>query len=97
MYHCDLNEAAQVSIQAGDILGLELAPDPLSNDAITLSFARVLKGPINYVFSAEQLLPFMVVVLSESYLNQDSVPQITIKVDSGVYLSLENKSVVVVY
>ena len=83
VFHCNLIETARRPVQPGDVLGLELAPQ--SNDAIDLSFARVIKGPTNYVFSEEQLLSSLSVVLSGSdSVNQD-LPQIMFMV-SGMLL-----------
>ena len=66
VFHCNLTETAQQPVQPGDILGLELAPE--RNSATNLSFTRVIKGPINYVFNEEQLSSPMTVILS----NRDS-------------------------
>ena len=81
VFRCDLNEIVQVSVQPGDILGLELPS--ANNDAIALSFANVTKGPINYVFSVEKLPSSLTAALSESDSVNRHLPQITIKV-SGV-------------
>ena len=82
VFRCNLTENAQRTVRPGDVLGLELAPR--GSNAIDLSFARVTKGPINYVFSEEQLHSSFGVVFSESdSVNQD-LPQITITV-SGMF------------
>ena len=83
VFHCNLTETAQREVQPGDVLGLELAPR--GEGAIDIVSARVFKGPTNYVFSEEQLLSSLRVVLSGSdSVNQD-LPQITIMV-SGMLL-----------
>ena len=80
VFRCDLNETAQLEIQPGDVLGLEIAPQ--SNNTINLSFTRVVKGPTNYVFSEEQFSTSQRLVLCESNsINQD-LPQITFKASS---------------
>ena len=81
VFRCDLNETVQVSVQPGDILGLELPS--ANNDAIALSFASITKGPINYVFNVEKLPSSLTAVLSESDSVNKDLPQITTKV-SGV-------------
>ena len=83
VFHCNLIETAQQPVQPGDILGLELAPQ--SNGAIDLSFARVVKGPTNYVFSEEPLLSSSSVVLSGSNSVNQDLPQITFTI-SGILL-----------
>ena len=84
VFHCNVTEDARQKVRPGDVLGLELAPR--GNDTVDLSFARVIKGPISYVFSEEQLHSSLRVVLSESDpVNQD-LPQITFKVSGKLSL-----------
>ena len=84
VFRCNLIENARRTVRPGDVLGLELAPQ--SNDAIDLSFARVIKGPTNYVFSEEPLVSSPSIVLSGSDSVNRDLPQITFKV-SGMLLS----------
>jgi hypothetical protein len=80
VFHCNLNQTrASVTVQVGDILGLELPPR--DSDDIRLAFARVSSGPTNYVFNT-----------SESQLSMYSrtllrpvreLPQITLEIGSG--------------
>jgi hypothetical protein len=77
VFHCNLTDTARQRVRPRDILGLELAPR--GNYALDLLFARVIKGPMNYLFS-----PSLRVVLSESgSVNQD-LPQITFNI-SGMH------------
>lgn len=82
-FHCDLSKVSHVPVQFGDILGLELPP---ANDAAsTLFFARVVRGPISYVFSQQQLpssLARLQLPDSTSQLRQE-LPQIALRVGSG--------------
>ena len=82
VFHCDLNQTVQVSVQFGDILGLELPPE---NDAASsLFFARVVRGPMNYVFSQQQLSSSLdeLQLPNNTSLNQE-LPQIALQVESG--------------
>ena len=83
VFHCDLNQVSRVSVQVGDILGLELPP---ANDAAsTLFFAKVVRGPMNYVFSKHQLPSSsaeLQLLNSTSQLSQE-VPQIALQLGSG--------------
>ena len=80
VFHCDLMDTAHRAVQPGDVLGLELAPQ--SNDAIDLLFARVIRGPINYVFPSSSLR----IVLSESDSVNQNLPQITFQVSGELSL-----------
>ena len=82
VFHCDLNQTIQVSVQFGDILGLELPPE--DDDARTLLFARIVKGPLNYVFSQQQLPSSLdeLQLANSTSLNQE-LPQIALQVESG--------------
>ena len=93
VFRCDLNEAAHVSVQPGDVLGLELSSD--SNSTIVLLFARVIQGPINYVFSEEQLLSSLTVILSNRTSEIQELPQITIKVSGmlSIIIAMKNNSI----
>ena len=80
VFRCDLMDTAHRAVQPGDVLGLELAPQ--SNDAIDLLFARVIRGPINYVFPSSSLR----IVLSKSGSVNQNLPQITFKVSGKLAL-----------
>jgi hypothetical protein len=84
VFHCNLTDTARQKVQPGDVLGLELTPQ--GNSAIDVLFARVIKGPMNYLFS-----PSLRVVLSKSGSVNQYLPQITFNV-SGVYkFNIESK------
>ena len=78
VFRCDLMEDAQVSVQPGDILGLDLS----SEDINSVSFATVLKGPTNYryMIGEEQLLSSMSVILSNGNSENQELPQVMISV-----------------
>ena len=83
VFHCNLTDTAQQKVRSGDILGLELTPQ--DDSAIDLLFARVIKGPMNYLFSEEQLRSQSLrVVLSERDSVNQELPQITFSV-SGMH------------
>ena len=83
VFHCNLVDTARQTVRSRDILGLELAPQ--GDIAIDLLFARVIQGPINYLFSEEQLRSQSLrVVLSERDSVNQELPQITFSV-SGMH------------
>ena len=82
--HCDLNENAQVSVQSGDIFGLEL-PGTRAQAALRLYFGRVPRGPTNYVFR-EQMLS-STTMLADSCSLSTEIPQITVDVHPGMELT----------
>ena len=78
--YCKLNETyQQVSVQPGDILGLELPS--VNEDDIIPAFARVSRGPTNYMF--DQQFISSPVVLSNATLVNFYLPQIAMKIKSG--------------
>ena len=76
VYHCTLTEAAQVSVQPGDILGLELPPT--SSHSFEIYFTS--GGPMNYVFQRQL---FSTVDLSERVFVTKDLPQISLLVVLG--------------
>ena len=80
---CNLNEANQVSVQPGDILGLKLPPRDES--IFRLAFARMSRGPTNYVFEQPKELsyPDVAVLCNATSMNQQ-LPQIALQVESGM-------------
>ena len=83
VFHCKLSETAQVSVLPGDILGLELpVPGSNANVSTRLYFARVPRGPTNYVFREPQLSS-QVTLTSSSTVNTE-LPQITVEVEPGI-------------
>jgi hypothetical protein len=76
VFHCNLNQ--RVSVQAGDVLGLEL---PTGDNR--LAFASISNGPTNYVFDTSESQ------LSHSLSRSDwfvrELPQITLQIGSGKY------------
>ena len=85
VFHCNLNQSTRVSIQAGDILGLEL-PER-DHDDIRLAFAGVTgSGPTNYVFdTSESQLSYYIAFWSQVFRE---LPQITLEIGSGKYTSI---------
>ena len=89
VFHCNLSELFQVSVQPGDILGLKIPPLNDSNNIITISdfvvlFAETTKGPVplNYVFDG-QLLASPISLSNASSVNQQ-LPQLTLQIKSGI-------------
>ena len=76
VFNCQLNESVQVKVQPGDIVGLELP-----EGGVQLLFAKVVKGPTNYVFAPTHTSA-TVNVSDRISVNRD-LPQITIEVHSG--------------
>ena len=77
IFRCTLNESAQVSVQPGDILGLELPPT--NDDDFDIYF--VSGGPMNYVF--EEQLKSAIINISEAHSITNDLPQITLLVMLG--------------
>ena len=78
VFGCDLVEGASVSVQSGDILGLELPP--ANNDSAVIQFAAITRGPRNYVFRQQQLpSPAM---LTNSTSKSDELPLINVRLDT---------------
>jgi hypothetical protein len=73
---CILNKEYQVSVEPGDILGLEIPPT--NDDDFDILFTR--GGPINYIFNA-RLNP--TVDLSENSATVAQLPQISFGFTSG--------------
>jgi hypothetical protein len=76
MFHCTLKPARQVSVQYGDILGIELPP--ISDSDFDLYFTD--GGPTNYVFQ-QQLLSEIDTMNTSCVVEEQ--PQITLDVISG--------------
>ena len=85
MLDCDLSGGARASVESGDILGLQLPPENVG--AGVISFARVSKGPLNYVFEQQVLSSPAMLALSDSTSLSWELPQITVRleVESGKY------------
>ena len=81
VFDCDLLEGSGISVQPGDIFGLELPP--ANNDSGVISFANFTKGPTNYVF--KQHLDSITIMLSDSTSMNQELPLITLRleVESG--------------
>ena len=80
VFHCSLNyqSTTEVAVQPGDSLGLKL-PGGTSDDS-RLAFARVSRGPTNYVFNTSERLS----MYSSALLRSDwTLPQITLEIGSG--------------
>ena len=78
-YWCILNEAFQVSVLSGDILGLELPP--ANDNDVDILFTRGSGGPTNYLFHHQ--LNSTVANLSRSDSIVQQLPQITFSLTSG--------------
>ena len=77
---CTLNKTNQVSVQPGDILGLQL---PQRDESpFRLDFVRVSRGPTSYVFE-QQVLSSPAVLYNANLTNQE-LPQIALQVESGM-------------
>ena len=76
IFNCRLNESVQVKVQPGDFVGLELP-----KGGVQLLFAKVVKGPTNYVFAPTHTSA--TVNISDSISVNQDLPQITIEVHSG--------------
>ena len=80
VFYCNLSESFHVSVEPGDILGLEIPP--LNNDDFLVFFADTTKGPLNYVFDG-QLLASPISLSNASSVNQQ-LPQLTLQIESGI-------------
>ena len=76
-YHCILTKDYQVSIQSGDILGLEIPPT--NDDDFDLFFTS--GGPTNYVFNRQ--LNSSEVDLSTNDSETQQTPQLSFSLTSG--------------
>ena len=90
IFHCNLCEAFQLSVQPGDIFGFKL-PSGKTASAIIL-FANIAKGPTNYVI--EQQLPSSTILLSNHTSVNQELPQITVDIESGNGICIITCSVV---
>lgn len=77
---CILNDDYRLSVQPGDILGLELPP--MHDNDFDILFTRG-RGPNNYVF--HQQLNSTMVTLSDNHEEIQQLPQIAFSVTSGKY------------
>ena len=78
IFRCTLNEAYQVSVQPGDILGLELPPE--NDDDFDIYFSD--GGPLNYIFDEELS---STANISEAARQSNDLPQINLVVMLGNY------------
>ena len=79
VFLCILNDNARVSVQPGDILGLEIPP--ASDDVFDIHFTN--EGPVNYVF--QQQLSYTV-DLSNNDSEDREQPLISLQVSTGNFL-----------
>ena len=79
VFDCDLLEGSHISVQPGDILGLELPP--ANNDSGVISFANVTKGPTNYVFEQQLAMDSTTAMLSDSTPMSQELPLITLRLE----------------
>ena len=77
---CILNDDYRLSVQPGDILGLELPP--MHDNDLDILFTRG-RGPNNYVF--RQHLNSTMVTLLDNHEEIQQLPQIAFSVTSGKY------------
>ena len=84
VFHCSLKPTTRVSVQPGDILGLEL---PVKHNRLT--FARVSSGPTNYMTLFNMKGRFSIIdagALLNSRQHDNvtrALPQINLEVESG--------------
>ena len=76
LFRCTLNESFQISVQPGDILGLELPPE--NDDDFDIYFKN--GGPQNYIFEGQ---PDCSVNMSEAVSQSNDLPQIDFVVMLG--------------
>ena len=76
IFYCALKNSTQVTVQFGDILGIELPPT--RDSRFDLYFTN--GGPLNYIF--QQRLSSTVDITTRSS-NVREQPQITLEIDSG--------------
>ena len=79
VFHCDLTRSFQVTVQAGDILGLEIPPQ--ADDDFFVLFTSSTKAPMNFVFDSQPLAS-PVSPSNVSSINYQ-LPQITLQIESG--------------
>ena len=79
IFRCTLNETYQVSVQPGDILGLELPPENDNDYVIYFKDG----GPLNYVFDGHLN---STTNISEATHQSNDLPQINLVVMLGNYL-----------
>ena len=80
VFNCTLNKSAQIPVQSGDILGLEL-PSIVNYTRRGMTSTRSGSAPTNYVF--EQLSLSSPVLLSNRSSLDYELPQIAFEIDSG--------------
>ena len=78
VYECTLPESMRVSVQPGDIVGIEIARN-IEYD-FRLYFDNTNGGPTNYVFNGQ----FSTVTLSQSASTSQDQPQISLTVEMAV-------------
>ena len=87
VWKCNLNATGnQVEVQAGDVLGILLPPR--TDISFLLSIARVSRGPTNYIFENQEVLPGSSyspdsVNLSNASSKNYQLPQIFVQIESG--------------
>lgn len=80
IFHCNLSESTQKTVQPGDILGLKLPSTGVASADVY--FANVShKEPTNYIFN-HNLLSSSVMLCNHTSVNQE-LPQITLDMASG--------------
>ena len=83
VFDCELIEGARISVQSGDIFGLKLLPENATADIGEITFARVAKGPTNYIFVHQDQALFLPspVLLSNSKSQSQELPQIALRLE----------------
>ena len=80
VFDCDLLEGSGISVQPGDIFGLELPP--ANDDSGVILFASVTNGPTNYdIVLFEQQLDSTTAMLSNSTSMSEELPLITLRLE----------------
>ena len=85
-FHCVLNKTTyssttNISVQPGDILGLELPPNS------GLAFARVTKGPTNYIKFQRSVSSPLALSNSFNPWTPERLPQVTLEIEAGTYIA----------
>ena len=85
VFHCNLTKSSKVTVQAGDILGLEIPPP--ANDDFLVLYAISTKAPENFVFDSRPLAS-PVSVCNASSINYQ-LPQLIVQVVSGTCMAFK--------
>ena len=91
VFHCQLKETFHITVQPGDVLGLELPPK--NADTSVLLFPKIVKAPVNYEFN-HLLSLSSTAMLSNKTRTYQELPQIAFDFESGTTNPLCNKLII---